>query len=163
MTNLATIEQLLSGTATLELPSLAGTGFMVTLQRPNLLQMIGDDGEVLDLLTPIVNNLIDGTEGDQTRSGIEMGLNILRAAPRLEPHVNRAVAAAFVEPALSPDADDPAYVGRLPMRDRLFVMNWVLREEFGDLSRFLGQSARGMGVTSNRQARGATAIPTAGG
>lgn len=164
MTNAtATLAQLLGQPEVVTLPSLEGSGLTVTLDRPDVIQMIKGDGTIVDVLTPIVERFIGGdSTATNARDGMALFMELVTIAPQLEPVVNQIVVAAVASHTLSTDSSSKAYVGRLPIRDRLFIVNWVVTEEIGDISRFLAKPQGRMGAIPTVQEPTAAPVTTAG-
>lgn len=109
------------------LPSQADSGVVVRLRKPNVIRLM-HEGNVVDFLSPLVEEWIKPNATQKAQDNIEVVLQLLKVVPDLEPRVNTIVAATMIEPKLEPEQ-----VEQLTARDRVAVLLWALGEEFGDL------------------------------
>lgn len=110
------------------LPSQVDSGAAVLLRKPNVMRLL-HEGNVVDFLSPLVENWIKPTANQQSeQDGMEVVLELVKAVPELEPRVNTIVQATMQEPKLTDDQ-----VELLSVRDRVAVLLWALGEEFGDI------------------------------
>lgn len=131
------------------LPSLRTSGMKVKLRCPDLVDMILADGEVIDLLTPVVMSAGQNVGGTTAAGNLGVVFDLVKQIPALLPKVNAVVAATIVEPRLSTDPTSEAYVGKLPAQDRFFVLSWALGKEFGNLQAMFQQAGVGAATAPN--------------
>ena len=133
----------------LALPSREGV--FVRVQRPNIVAIIRE-GNVPDLLSPLVEEWIKPSGQQGGTGNIEVVARLLRQIPTAAPLLDMVVAATVVEPKLT-----EAQAAALSLQDRWSVFSWALGREFGGVaSMFQGLTLQTAG------AKGVAAIPTMG-
>lgn len=118
------------------------SGKVVKLRRPDIIELIGEDGEAPDVLGNLVLSSISGKG-----SGVE--INDLDKLRQVMQSVNTVCKAAFVYPKLwDNDAVEDPYIpiGRVPFNDRSFVFAWVLGVKYQAAQSFRPQPAGNVGT-----------------
>lgn len=102
----------------LQLPSQQGTDEIVILRRPDLFSLIksSENGQAPDFLTAFITSKMGMNEATVSQDDLVSGMGDL---------INTLAAAAFVEPALSPEQ-----ASRLELNDRLFIFGWAMGDRF---------------------------------
>lgn len=121
-----------------QLPS----GKVVKLRRPDIIELIGEDGEAPDVLGTLVLSSISG-------KGAGVEIDDLDKLRQVMQSVNTVCKAAFVYPKLWDDdvVEEPYIpVGRVPFNDRSFVFAWVLGVKYQAAQSFRPQPAGDMGT-----------------
>lgn len=129
--NIASLDDLLPKPQMIQLPSQMGTGQCVEVKRPDLINLIMKDGEIINLLRPVMAGWVSNT-GENNLDNI---FQLLELVPELEPRFNRVVLATVVTPKMNEEQ-----VKGLTIRDRIQVVMWAVGEEFGEIASFLKQS-----------------------
>jgi len=125
-----------------QLPSQAGTGKAVLLRKPNIIDLIDQDGSVPDPLTEMMLSSISG------RPQKEINLDAQRL-PGLLKAVDRIAVACFVQPKLwyEDDGDDAHVpVAWVPLEDKMFVASWALGREYQPAAAFPESSDERLGT-----------------
>lgn len=116
----------------LQLPSQDGSDEYVILRRPDLFSLIkhSEKGEAPDFLTAFITSKMGMSDTTVSQDDLVAGMGDL---------INTLAAAAFVEPALSPEQ-----ASRLELNDRLFIFGWVMGDRFQRANPLPQQSGNGV-------------------
>jgi len=141
---IATAEDFAPTEETVQLPSQQGTDAGVLLRRPDVVNIVASDGNVPDLLTAQVVDMIEGKQpnGKNPLAQGDAQENV-RQVMQL---VNIVCTAAFVDPPVHNDgSDEKDAQGRIPVQwldfnDRTFVFEWALGGNFDKLQSFRPES-----------------------
>ena len=104
-----------------QLPS----GKVAKLKKPDVLDLIMQDGKVPDALAPLI---FSNPNADLSKLGqVELTPEVLTA---LIPTLNRMVKACFMEPRVADNpGEDEISVGDVDFKDKLYLFQWALGGE----------------------------------
>lgn len=118
------------------------SGRVVKLRRPDIIELIGENGEAPDVLGNLVLSSISG-------KGAGVEIDDLDKLRQVMQSVNTVCKAAFVYPKLwDNDAVEDPYIpiGRVAFNDRSFVFAWVLGVKYQAVESFRPQPAGDVGT-----------------
>ncbi len=118
-----------------QLPSQLGTESCVLLQRPDVIALIGGDGEAPDVLSNLVLSSLNG-KAQAEKKGLEINRETL---PQMLSTMRLIAKATFVQPKLwEKEESDQEHmpVKWLDFNDLSFVFAWALGAEYQPASSF---------------------------
>lgn len=132
------------------------SGRTAELRRPDLVNLIGEEGNVPNVLANLVlSGIQNGTTTIEVKD-VETFREILKA-------LNVIAKAAFVFPELSDDPECSApfvHVGKVPMNDKGWVFAWALGAQYQPAASFRQEPGGRVGfVPTGQNVRGKTKRP----